>query len=73
LFEREIYTGLTRKQLRQITNSFPNKYSYLEDDKASGYISYGGIMMLINPHKEARISEKEKLWFDCDLGYENFR
>jgi hypothetical protein len=28
--------------------------------------------MLINPHKEARISEKEKLWFDCDLGLENF-
>jgi ppGpp synthetase/RelA/SpoT-type nucleotidyltranferase len=64
LFEREIYTDIARKQLRQMTFSIPNKYSYLEDDKTSGYVSYGGIMMPINTHKEVRMTEKDKLRFD---------
>lgn len=67
MLEKEIYQSIMqnqKKQKRQKTVSQPNTYLYLEDVKASGYVSYGGIIMQIKECKEERITEKEKQWFD---------
>ena len=64
LFEIEIYKDRICKKIRKKKVSQSYLYIFLEDDKTSGYVSYGGIMLQINTHKEERILEKEKLWFD---------
>jgi hypothetical protein len=55
---------ITRKRNREKTMSLLYKYIYLEEDKTSGYVCSGGIMMQINPQKGVRLSEKDKFWFD---------
>ena len=64
MFEIENYSYIMFKKMKQKKVSKSNLYVFLEDDKTSGYVSYGGIMLQINAHKENRILDKEKLWFD---------
>ena len=64
LFEIENYSYIMLKKIKQKKVSQSNLYVFIEDDKTSGYVSYGGIILQINTHKENRILDKEKLWFD---------
>ncbi len=62
LFEKEMFEIKPQKQKSK--KIIPSPYIYLEEDKTSGYVSYGGFMIQINPQRRIRISEREKLWFD---------
>ena len=59
-----MYKVITRKQIREKIIFSPYIYMCNEEDKTSGYVSYGCIIMQISPQKGVRISEIEKRWFD---------
>lgn len=63
MIKRKMHKGITRNQIREKTASLQDLYMNVEEDKTFGYVSYGGIMMQINPQKGVRISEARKSQF----------